>query len=229
MKALSSMATRHLLAELAESAERAGLPRLEIESVGGVNAAARVAAGEHVDLVFLAIDAIERLAREGHLVSGSVTPIVVSTVAAAVPEPGPERASQPEAAAFTDAAAMSTALRSAHRIGYSTGPSGDALCELLEVWGLRDELQLVQARPGRPVAALLATGEVDLGFQQLSELVGQPGIRILGTLPPDCAIETVFAGAVATSSTTPGAADVLACFAGPEAIDVKRGHAFTPA
>lgn len=72
------------------------------------------------------------------------------------------------------------------------------------VWGLRDELQLVQARPGRPVAALVAAGEVDLGFQQLSELVGQPRIRILGVLPPDCAIETIFAGAVATSSTTHG-------------------------
>lgn len=229
MKALTSMATRHLLAELAESAERAGLPWLETESVGGVDAAARVAAGEPVDLVFLAIDAIERLAREGHLVSESVTPIVVSTVAAAVPDPGAERASLPESIAFTDAAAMRAALRSAHRIGYSTGPSGDALCELIEVWGLRDELQLVQARPGRPVAALVAAGEVDLGFQQLSELVGQPRIRILGVLPPDCAIETIFAGAVATSSTTHGVANLLARFAGPEMTDIKRAHAFTPA
>ncbi|MGO8609958.1 molybdenum ABC transporter substrate-binding protein, partial [Rhizobium johnstonii] len=71
--------------------------------------------------------------------------------------------------------------------------------------------------------------EVDLGFQQLSELVGQPGIRILGVLPPDCAIETVFAGAVAATSTQPGAVDVLAYFSGSDCAELKRAHAFTSA
>lgn len=229
MKALTSMATRHLLAELVAQAALVGLPAVEVESVGGVDAEARVASGEAVDLVFLALDALTRLERDGHVVSGSVTPLVISKVASAVPAPHGERGAVVGAPAFTDSAAMRTALKAATRIGYSTGPSGDALRRLIDAWGIRDELQLVQSRPGEPVAALLASGEVNLGFQQLSELVGQPGIRVEGILPQDCAIETVFAGAVAGSSTDPRAAEVLAFFAGAHNDELKTAYAFTPA
>lgn len=230
MKALSSMATRHLLADLADAAVSAGMPAVDIESVGGVDAAARVAAGEVVDLVFLAEDALARLARDGHVIARSVTPLVVSSVAAAVPDSSVEGAVAPVGDAFADAAGMREALRSAGRVGYSTGPSGDALTRLIDEWGLRAELSLEQARPGRPVATLLAAGDVELGFQQLSELVGQPGIRILGALPGDCAIDTVFAGAVAArSSDARSAADLLAFFARPERAELTAAHAFTPA
>ena len=122
-----------------------------------------------------------------------------------------------------------SALRAANRIGYSTGPSGTALLKMIDDWGLTVELgdRLVQARPGVPVARSLADGEVELGFQQLSELVGQPGVRILGVLPPDCAIDTVFAGAVATSSNnTARAAEVLAFFGSDLAVSIKSSHCF---
>lgn len=87
--------------------------------------------------------------------------------------------------------------------------------------------RLVQAKPGIPVAASLAADDVDLGFQQLSELVGQPGIRILGVLPADCAIDTVFSGAVATTATDAAAAQaVLDRFASTDAAAVKTAHSF---
>lgn len=227
MKALSSMATRHLLADLADTAARASLQRLEVESVGGVDAAARVAAGEQVDLVFLADDALARLAAAGHVVAETVTPLVVSRVVAAVADPGAPPAAAVEEPAFSDAEALRQAMRAASRIGYSTGPSGDALLGYIDEWGMRDELTLVQARPGVPVAALLVAGEVDLGFQQQSELVGQPGIRILGPLPADSAVETVFAGAVATAAGDQAAsAALLAFFAGPACDAVKAAHSF---
>lgn len=224
MRAISSMATRHLLGTLAARATDAGLGALEIESVGGVDAARRVAAGEPFDLVFLAADALERLATAGHVDAASVTPIAVSQVAVAVPGAG-----SAEGPAFPDAAGVRAALQAAGRIGYSTGPSGTALVALIEEWGLTAEIgdRLVQARAGVPVAQLLADGEVDLGFQQLSELAGQPGIRILGVLPRDCAIDTVFAGAVAAASAEPDAAlRVLASFAAPEAASVVRARNF---
>lgn len=224
MRAISSMATRHLLGALAERAADAGLGRPEIESVGGVDAARRVAAGEPFDLVFLAADALERLAAAGHVDAASVTPIAVSQVAVAVPGAG-----SADGPAFPDAAGVRAALRAAGRIGYSTGPSGTALVALIEEWGLTAEIgdRLMQARAGVPVAQLLADGEVDLGFQQLSELAGQPGIRILGVLPRDCAIDTVFAGAVAAASAEPDAAlRVLTSFAAPEAASVVRARNF---
>ena len=72
------------------------------------------------------------------------------------------------------------------------------MLELFERWGVAGQLRerLVQAPPGTPVAALLASGRADLGFQQLSELRDEPGIELLGTLPPALAIVTTFVGAV---------------------------------
>lgn len=235
MKALSSMATRHVLADLATAAAEAGLPTVEVESVGGVDAEARVAAGEPVDLVFLATGALRRLAEGGHVDGATVTPLVLSQTAVA----GASGSSDPAAApvgpdgavvsAYADAAALHDALRAADRIGYSTGPSGTALVAMIDRAGLGDELEgrLVQARPGVPVAAALAAGEVDLGFQQLSELVGAPGVRILGVMPADSAIDTVFAGAVATASADPaGAGRVLAAFADAAVAGIASAHSF---
>lgn len=244
MRAVSSMATRHVLAELGDAAVDAGHPRMEIESLGGVDAAKRVAAGERFDLVFLAMGALQKLAADGHVVAGSVTPLMLSQVAVAVPADshgtaGTSGTSDSDAPAehsgglaFADAAGMRAALQSAGRIGYSTGPSGVALVKMIGDWGLGDELgeRLIQAKPGIPVARSLAEGDVDLGFQQLSELVGQPGIRILGVLPPDCAIDTVFGGAVAsTSSDADGARGVLGFLASDAAAPIVAAHSFAPA
>lgn len=227
------MATRALLADLAAAARDAGLPSVEIESVGGVDAEARVAAGEQLDLVFLASGALARLAIGGHVDEATVTPLALSQTAVAVPSDAvataTATATAPGGAAFADATALRAALRAAGRIGYSTGPSGTALVRLIEEWGLAEELggRLVQTRAGVPVAASLAAGDVDLGFQQLSELAGYPGIRILGVLPPDCAIDTVFAGAVAAASSHPGAAaDTLAFFASMETRAIVEAHSF---
>lgn len=229
MKAISSMATRHVLADLAAAAIDAGLPKLDIESVGGVDAAERVAAGESFDLVFLADSALTRLADAGHVDAATLTPLVLSQVAVAVASGGSEPAARPDGPAFADAAGLRDALRAAKRIGYSTGPSGTALVKMIDGWGLTRELgeRLVQAKPGIPVAKSLAEGDVDLGFQQLSELVGQAGVRILGVMPPDCAIDTVFAGAVAVSSADAArAGQVLAFLASEGTAPIKAQHAF---
>ncbi|GMM96646.1 molybdate ABC transporter substrate-binding protein [Microbacterium sp. MTN4-12] len=223
------MATRHVLAEISSAASAAGLPAVEIESVGGVDAAKRVRAGESWDLVFLAQSALVLLADEGRVDAATLRPVVRSHVAVAVASGSSRRSVDPGRPSFSDAAAVRDAVAAADRIGYSTGPSGDALLDLLARWGLAGEVdeRLVRARPGLPVAALLADGRVDLGFQQLSELVGQPGVEILGTLPADCAITTVFAGAVATTSTAPSLArEALAFYTSEASAPIKRTHSF---
>jgi molybdate transport system substrate-binding protein len=229
MRAISSMATRQVLTELLTAAADRGLPAVELESVGGVDAAARVAGGEDVDLVFLAIGALKKLAASGHVDDATISPLMLSQTAAAVRAPGAESAARPDGPAFADAGELRDALRSATRIGYSTGPSGTALVSMIDEWGMSDEVgeRLAQAKPGVPVAKSIAAGDVDLGFQQLSELVGQPGIRILGVLPEDCAIDTVFAGAVATASASPArAADVLAFLGSDAGALITLRHSF---
>jgi len=221
------MATRHLLADLADAAVAAGLARLEIESVGGVDAARRVREGEPFDLVFLASDALEALATEGHVDASTLTPLVISNVAVAVHDASPLLAAGEFA--FLDAQGVREAMLAANRIGYSTGPSGTALLKYIADWGLTPAVadRLVQASAGIPVARLVADGEVDLGFQQYSEILGQPGIRLLGPLPPDCAISTVFAGAVAATAGYPAAAEgYVEYFASESFAPIKRAAGF---
>lgn len=225
------MATRHVLTELGDAAVNAGHPRMQLESVGGVDATRRVSDGEQFELVFLDLIAMKLLSALGHVEADSITPLVLSQVAVAVPSGSDAPARHAEGFAFKNEAEMRVSLQRASRVGYSTGPSGTALVNMIEDWGLSDELgeRLIQAKPGTPVARLLERGDVDLGFQQLSELVGQPGVRILGVLPSDCAIETVFAGAVAaTASDAGGARELLAFLAADEARPVKAAHSFAP-
>lgn len=217
---ISSMATRQLLAELAPRCAPVG-STLQFESVGGVDAARRVAEGEAFDLVVLAADAMDKLMTAGHLQPGTLRPLVDSpmAIAARAGAPAPDVGSE---------AALREAVLQAPRIGYSTGPSGVALMALFERWGVMDTLRerLVQARPGVPVASLVASGEASLGFQQLSELINQPGVHVLGEMPAGVQITTTFSGAVAARSAQPAlAAQALQTLAGPaaEAVALRLG------
>ncbi len=191
------MATRQILAELCDQYESQTGVVIAMESVGGVDAAKRVAAGERFDLVVLANDAIDRLINAGHLSAGSRVDLVRSGVAVAV------RAGQPLPDISTEVALKQTVL-AAQRISYSTGPSGVALAQLFERWGISDEIRsrMVQAPPGVPVGGLVAAGQVGLGFQQLSELLHVAGITIVGPLPDAVQITTVFSAGLPTTVVT---------------------------
>lgn len=220
---ISSMATRALLADLATAYTSQTGVELAIESVGGVDAAKRVAGGETFDLVLLASDALDKLAAAGHVRPGR-TDYVHSPVAVAVRAGAP----LPD---LSNEATLKVAVRAAPSIGYSTGPSGAHLQRLFAQWGMTDELasRTVQAKPGIPVGSQVASGEVALGFQQLSELQGLPGITVAGLLPADCAFITTFSGCVATSSAQPEAAQAFLTFLNSAATaSTKQRHGMTP-
>jgi molybdate transport system substrate-binding protein len=225
LKGISSMATRQVLGELARDWHKRGGPAVEIESVGGVDAARRVAAGEAFDFVVLAADAIAKLEAAGHVVAGSRVDLVDSGVAIAVRDTAPRIDVSTEEA-------LKAAVLAAPTIGYSTGPSGVALIQLFQRWGIAQDLQgrLVQAPPGLPVGALVARGEVALGFQQLSELIHLQGITILGPMPAAVQITTTFSGAVCAKSAQAGAVrELLAFMAGADAEQAKRRNGMEPA
>ena len=221
VRGISSMATRALLAELGSMyRQRVGGVEVEIESVAGVDAARRVAQGDAFDLVVLAADAIARLEADGRLVGDSAVEIVRSEMAVAVPDASPRPSVETEAE-------LKTAVLASPRIAYSTGPSGQALIRLFEQWGVAAALsdRLVQARPGVPVASLLARGDADIGFQQLSELIGVEGIAVLGPLPEPIRVTTIFAGAITAASPIPlQAGEFLAFLASSETAAVKLRH-----
>lgn len=198
------MATRLVLAELVDGFQQRTGIRAVIESVGGVDAAKRVQAGEAFDFVVLASDAIDKLVASGHVRAGSKVDFARSGIAVAV------RADAPQPDISTEAA-LREAVRAAQSVSYSTGPSGVAVAKLFERWGMTQEIQsrLVQAPPGVPVGGLVARGEVALGFQQLSELMHLEGIAVLGPLPVAIQVTTTFGAGVCTGSLQAGAVQAL--------------------
>lgn len=221
---ISSMATRALLADLARACEQQTGIAVVIESVGGVDAARRVEAGERFDAVFLASDAIDRLIASGH-VAGPRIDLVRSPVAIAV------RAGAARPDVSTESA-LKAAVLAARRISHSTGPSGVHLRRLFERWGIAAAIapRLVQAPPGVPVGSLVARGEVDLGFQQLSELMSLPGVDVIGGLPGDAQFITTFsAGVCAQSAQADATRAVVAFMTSPSTAECKRRHGMEPA
>jgi molybdate transport system substrate-binding protein len=222
---ISSMAMRHVLTELCVAYEQQSGQPVAIDAVGGVDAARRVGDGEAFDFVVLAAEVIDRLSAGGRVVPGSRTDLACSEIAMAVAA----GTTRPDVA---NAAAVRSAVLNARTIGYSTGPSGDYLIRLFEQWGIADAVarRLVQASPGLPVATLVACGDVELGFQQLSELLHVPGIDVVGVLPPEIRHPTIFSAGICTASNHRAAARTLLDFlASTRTGATKRRHGMAPA
>jgi molybdate transport system substrate-binding protein len=218
------MATRLILGELARRYQDTAGVAVDVRSMGGVDAAKLVRAGEAADMVVLASNVMSQLEAEGHVQAGSIRGFTRSGMAIAVragaahPDIGSEDA-------------VRRAVLAARRVGYSTGPSGDHLLKLCAGWGLAgDSEQLVKAPPGVPVGKLVADGEADLGFQQLSELIHAPGVEVLGPLPPEIQATTIFSAGVSSRSERPAETEALIAFlAAPEADALKREEGMEPA
>ncbi|MDE2419508.1 MAG: substrate-binding domain-containing protein [Burkholderiales bacterium] len=219
------MATRQVLAQLVADFEQRSGCTVQIESVGGVDAAKRVQAGEPFDVVILASDAIDKLIAAGRVDAGSKVDLVLSGVSVAVragtvhPDLGSEDA-------------VRKAVLTARSISYSTGPSGVALVKLFERWGIAEQIQgrIVQAPPGVPVGSLVARGDVELGFQQLSELIHLQGIDVVGPLPAAIQIITTFSAGICTGSKQAATVRAMLDFMqSPQADAAKRAQGMEPA
>lgn len=203
LSVLSSMATKHILADLAAEWSRGAGVRVDLVSIGGVDAARRVRAGEVFDVVVLAREAIQQLSADGFVIAASVADFACSPSAIAVRQGVGGTAPR-------NAQDMQALLSAAKTIGISTGPSGKAVRGLLQHWGLLSpSREVVEALPGVPVARLVAAGDADVGIQQLSELLGAPGIDILGVVPDDVLPVTVFSMGLCAKVQSRAAAEAL--------------------
>lgn len=218
------MATRELLQALLAKYREQTAHCVAAEADGGVKVASRVRAGEAVDIVVLAKSTIEELILEGQLLAGTRTDIARSGVAIAVPAGSPHLD-------VSSAEAVRQAVLAATSIGYSTGPSGKHLERVFERWGVMETVRnrITVAPAGVPVGTLIAKGAVQLGFQQLSELLGVDGVDILGPLPTDIQVVTTFSGAVSIKSRCPrDANEVLTYLASPIHADLRQRFGMQP-
>ena len=212
------MATKDVLETLCGQYQTANGTPVQVTSIGGVDAAKRVRAGEITDVVVLASNTIEQLIAEGHLLAASRKDLVKSGIAVAVKEGAPK----PD---LRNAMEVRDAVLAAKTISYSTGPSGVYLEKLFSQWGIFETIasRIIQAPPGVPVGQLVATGKAELGFQQLAELMHVRGITLLGPLPSDIQLITTFSAGIATTCVLPVAAKALIDFLSSEqSADAKR-------
>jgi molybdate transport system substrate-binding protein len=164
----------------------------------------RIRAGEAVDVVIVADAALDDLIREGLVVPGSKVPLARSGIGMAVRAGSPK----PDIGSVD---ALKRTLLEAKSIAYSASVSGDYLStELFARLGIAEQLKARSRRVvGERVGAVVARGEAEIGFQQISELLPVPGIDYVGPLPPDVQLVTVFSAGVASGARNPEAARAL--------------------
>ena len=156
----------------------------------------RLRRGEITDVVIAADTLIRKLIEEGLVLAEGRTPIAYSSIGMAVREGAPK----PDISSID---ALRNVIRQAKSIGYSASVSGEYLTtELYQRLGIADEVKnksrLVGG--GERVGALIARGELEIGFQQMSELLPVPGIAHITPLPPEVQKVSVFSAGVAATS-----------------------------
>jgi molybdate transport system substrate-binding protein len=225
LKLISSMAARELLRELSDQYQSATGETVVTEAAGGVDVAKRVSGGETADVVVLSDTAIDKLVAEGKVLAGSRTDLVKSGVAIAVKSGAP----RPD---IDSEEAVKQAVMAAKTLSFSTGPSGVYLEKLFARWGILESVKprIVVPPPGIPVGTLVARGEAELGFQQLSELMNLEGITVLGPLPPAIQTLTIFAGGIVANSSDAARARALLDFMNtPATAAIKQRQGMEPA
>ena len=171
---------------------------------GTEGVAKRISGGEVVDIVIIAALNIDKLIAEGKLVSGSRADFAKSGVGIAVRTGLPK----PD---ISSTEAVKRAVLAANSVAYSSGPSGFYVADLFKRMGITDQIKdkVRQPASGVQVGELVARGEADLGFQQISELLHVKGADYLGPLPPDIQNITIYSAGLHTAAPAPDAARAL--------------------
>jgi molybdate transport system substrate-binding protein len=167
----------------------------------------RIERGEPVDVVILAAPALDDLIEQGKVVAGSRVDLVRSGIGMVV------RAGAPKPDISTVAALKRTLLE-AKSIAYSASASGVYLStELFPRLGIADRIKAKCMRiESERVGAVVARGDAEIGFQQVSELLPIPGVDYAGPLPTEVQKVTVFSAGIATNAKEKDAARALIKF-----------------
>ena len=173
----------------------------------------RLQRGETADLVIMGDDALDELIKQGMVVTGSRVDLGRSVIGVAV------RAGAPKPDIHSTQALM-RALHEAKSIAYSVSLSGDYLANLFQRLDGGDRLKAKTKQvEGEPVGAAVARGEAEIGFQMISELMPVPGIDIVGPLPADIQLTTIFSAGLVAGAKAPDAARILVQFLGAPAAE----------
>ena len=222
IKVMLSAAFKEAYLELVPQFERGTGHKVESLWVPSVQMMSRLKGGETVDLVILSAASLDELRKAGFIADR--TDLARSGIGVAVKS----GARKPD---ISSGEAVKRAVLAAKGIAYSTGPSGIYLMGLFQRMGIAESLKSkVKQVQGEPAGGVVARGEAEIAFQQVSELLPVPGIDFVGTLPADIQQITVFSAGLHAAARQPDAARALVKFlTAPAAAPVIRKKGMEPA
>jgi molybdate transport system substrate-binding protein len=187
----------------------------------------RLERGEPVDVLIMVGYALTDLAKQGKVIAESRVDLVKSPIGIAVKSGAPK----PD---ISSADTLKRALLAAKSVAYSDSASGVYVStEMFAKLGIADEMKdKARKIPATPVGEIVAHGDAEIGFQQISELLPVAGVDIVGPLPPELQKITTFSAGIATVSKEPDAGKALIKFLASPAASaaiVKSGMEPIPA
>lgn len=224
VRVMAANAVKGSFLELASAFEKSSGHRVTTAWGGTEGVAKRVSGGEVIDIIIIAAPNIDKLILEGKLAAGSRADFARSGVGIAV------RAGLPRPD-ISSGQAVRRAVLAAKSVAYSSGPSGFYVADLFKKMGIADQIKdkVRQPASGVQVGELVARGEADLGFQQVSELLHIKGIDYLGLLPAEIQNITVYSAGLHKAAPAPDAARALVRFlTAPEAGPIIRKFGMEP-
>lgn len=224
IRVLAAGATKEIVVDLIPSFEQASGNKITTTWTGSAGIKQRMSAGEAYDVVIVGAPVIDAFIKQGSMVAGSRVDLMKSAMGVAV------RAGKPKPD-IGSLDGLKASLLGVSTIGYSTGPSGDHLIQLLERMGITDQIKpkLRQVPTGGRIGTTIAHGEVEIGFQQASELIHEPGVDYVGPLPAGLQLITVYSAGIHSGANEAEAGRAfIKHLTGPAAPPIIRAHGMEP-
>ena len=184
----------------------------------------RLARGESIDVLIMVGYALDGLIKQGKVIADSRTELARSGIGIVVKAGAPK----PD---IGSADALRQALLAAKSVAYSDSASGMYIQnEMFKLLGIEEQMKgKARMIPAEPVGAVVARGDAEIGFQQISELRPIQGITLVGPLPAEVQKYTVFSAGVVTGSKEVDAARALIRFlVSPQAAPVVVDSGMEP-
>lgn len=228
IKLLASAGLKAAYLELLPQFERESGHKVAAEWSSSLVIQKRITAGEDADVVIVASvlrdNLAEGLTKQGKLLPGSQAVFAKSGIGVAVRAGAPK----PDIGSVD---ALKRSLLDAKTIAYSAGASGVYIARMLQKLGIYDQVKskAVAVKPSEPVGEVVARGDAEIGFHQVSELLPVKGIHYLGLLPAEIQNITVYSGGIHSGTKVEAAAKALVAFLStPSAMQSLGKHGLEP-
>ncbi|UZE49944.1 molybdate ABC transporter substrate-binding protein [Rhodopseudomonas sp. P2A-2r] len=224
IKLLAAGVVQEVFAELVPKFEESSGNKVMVTWTGGADIRKRIAAGEQYDVVVTAGTDIDTFIEQGKMPRGSRVDLIKSGIGVGTRA----GSTKPD---ISSGEALKKTLLSVRSIGYSTGASGVYLVSLIAQMGISDAVKpkLKEAPSGVRIGTLIASGDAEIGFQQISELIHEPGVDYLGPLPADVQKVTIYSAGISNGTKQIEAAMALVkSITAPDAASVIKQHGMEP-